>query len=545
MSANKLICQMKPYIQPFEKILAVKELEALSGSPAKLNGDGSTMPIFSVTTNQQPEFLSKRLTYWEKVYDTNPLSTGHYTKQVRREATAEISKNGISIEQIDKLVPFRSEVPTPNRRSLRYGSHGIHEYRGKFFPQLVRSLLNMSGAGLDSIVLDPMCGSGTTPVEASLLGCRAIGIDFNPLSVQMSRVKCGILRAAPEVLLQAYQDLVAKISSAKDDSTASQFWFNHLSKTDQTYLRRWFAPEILHTLDVIMKSIQEIALPECQALFLISLSNILRAVSWQKTDDLRVRKAAETQQIPDVKQEFIKEITRTTKTLLAFLYENRGSALGETEIIQGDARETDQLLAGITGQVDVIITSPPYATALPYLDTDRLSLCYLNLLPHNTHRQSDYGMIGNREINKSHKTAYWEEYLSRRGELPDEICAVIDEIKSRNDAANPGFRRQNLPSLLSCYFFDMLRVFNNFRVLLRENAPAYIVVGNNHTIAGGKRIEIETDFFLRKLGEAAGLELEEMIPMEMLVSRDIFKKNAGSKESILCFRNPVISPNSL
>jgi hypothetical protein len=36
-----------------------------------------------------------------------------------------------------------------------------------------------------------------------------------------------------------------------------------------------------------------------------------------------------------------------------------------------------------------------------------------------------------------------------------------------------------------------------------------------------------------------GFVLEESIPMEMLVSRDIFKKNASSGETILLFRQSV------
>jgi len=73
--------------------------------------------------------------------------------------------------------------------------------------------------------------------------------------------------------------------------------------------------------------------------------------------------------------------------------------------------------------------------------------------------------------------------------------------------------------------------------MLRPGAPAYVVVGNNHTLAGGQRIEIETDKLLAQLGEAVGLKLEEQISMEMLISRDIFKKNASNAETILFFRN--------
>ncbi|NJN98719.1 MAG: hypothetical protein HC875_33840 [Anaerolineales bacterium] len=50
-------------------------------------------------------------------------------------------------------------------------------------------------------------------------------------------------------------------------------------------------------------------------------------------------------------------------------------------------------------------------------------------------------------------------------------------------------------------------------------------------------MEIETDKLLAYLGEAVGLKLEGRLSMEMLVSRDIFKENASSSETILFFKN--------
>jgi site-specific DNA-methyltransferase (cytosine-N4-specific) len=76
----------------------------------------------------------------------------------------------------------------------------------------------------------------------------------------------------------------------------------------------------------------------------------------------------------------------------------------------------------------------------------------------------------------------------------------------------------------------------NITILLKPGAPAFVIIGNNHTIAGGQHVDIETDRLLGLLGQSVGLTLEEAIPMEMLVSHDIFKKNAVASETILCFR---------
>jgi SAM-dependent methyltransferase len=71
----------------------------------------------------------------------------------------------------------------------QYLTHWIYPYRGKFHSQMVRALLNLLGAGPGSVVGDFFNGSGTTAVEASLLGASFIGRDLSPLCVVLTRVK--------------------------------------------------------------------------------------------------------------------------------------------------------------------------------------------------------------------------------------------------------------------------------------------------------------------------------------------------------------------
>lgn len=535
---SEIVCRLKPYIQPFERILALKELEALTRAVPVPETDLAEEPVvYRVVTTQSSTYLANRLTYWEQLQPNGNPFISQITRQVRREATTNLVRNGITPEQLQAILPFQQEIPLPNRRNLRYGPHGIHEYRGKFFPQLVRSLLNITGAGPASIILDPMCGSGTTPTEAVLLGCHGIGLDLNPLSVLMSRAKCAILTVHPDELAKEYQSLKTKLLGQPANGSARLPWFEHLSLQDRNYLLGWFAPEVLAKLDPIAVQVKSVSHPACRLLFQITFSNIIRRVSWQKDDDLRVRKEIRADVNIDVMAEFLNELNRSVKTILALLYENKDFQVGQATIIEGDARQTTQTLNDKLGVVEAIITSPPYATALPYLDTDRLSLCYLGLLSRPQHRRRDYNMIGNREITERQRQIFWQEYQQRRTELPDDITRVIDLIDNLNHTTEVGFRRRNLAALLARYFLDMRQVFQTFPQLLKPNAPAFVVVGNNHTLAGGQRVEIETDKLLAQLGESVGLRLEEFLSMEMLVSRDVFKKNASSAETILFFRN--------
>ena len=535
--ARKVNCQLKAYIQPFERILAFKELEALAGNtPLPFSGQGENPINFSVNSLISQDFLVDRLAYWERIYDVDELNS-FFTRQVRREATTAILKANQFPTDLQKILPFNGSVPKVNRRNLRYGPHGIHEYRGKFFPQLVRSLLNVAEVPADAKVLDPMCGSGTTLVESTLTGCNAFGIDLNPLSVFVSKAKCDILKLKPKELERSYFHLKNEILEATYSENITLRWIKQLPEKDQEYLTNWFSEKAIAQLDQIVLIIEQTSNIVCKNLFKVSLSNIIRKVSWQKVDDLRVRKEVQEDSEIDCFSDYVSELDKSVNAVLAFLYENEGHTVGQSKIFEGNSRRAATILREHGGTFDAIITSPPYATALPYLDTDRLSLYYLGLLSRSDHRKRDYEMVGNREITNKKKEEYWNYYLQNRSLLTDEIVRLIDLIYESNKSNQVGFRRQNLPSLLAKYFFDMREVLESFKYLLRSDRPAFVVVGNNHTFSGDQRIEIDTDDLLGKLGESVGLKMEEKLPMEMLVSRDIFKKNAGRAESILFFRN--------
>lgn len=538
MPKHEFVCRMKAYIQPFERQLALKELESVAQAVPVPEPTLLDEPLmYQVVTSRSLDNLVDTLTYWE-IITPKSVSNGRYTRQLRREATTNVVRNGISPAQLRDLLPFGGEVSAPNRRVLRYGPHGAHEYRGKFFPQLVRSLLNTAGIKRGDVVLDPMCGSGTAPVEASLLGCQSVGTDMNPLSVFMSRAKCNILRTPPDILATEYETLKTDVLKPRQASN-QLLWLDQLPDKDREYLTSWFSSQVLADLDWIAVRVQATSHPECRDLFRLCLSNILRTVSWQKKADLRVRKEIQPDADIDAIAEFVGELSRTVRTILAFLYEDQSFEPGAAQIIESDARlpiTAESLLFQFKGKIKAIVTSPPYATALPYLDTDRLSLYYLGLLSRSDHRARDYEMIGNREVTESRRQSYWEEYQQHSADLPDEVVALINQIHQLNESSEVGFRRRNLSALLAHYFLDMRLVFKNMTTLLKPGALAYVVIGNNHTQAGNQPIDIDTDRLLGLIGQSIGLNLEQIIPMEMLVSRDIFKKNAGTAETILCFR---------
>lgn len=529
-------CRIKDYIQPFERSLALQELAAVAAAkPLPVGTQMETSTEFEVTTTRPLRALAESLAYWEVLASKSTTAT---TRQSLRESTVNVVRNGIDLDALKQLLPFQTSVPLPNRRCLRYGTHGIHEYRGKFFPQLVRSLINISGTKPGGIVADPMSGSGTTVVEATLAGCKGLGLDMNPLSTFLGNAKCELLSADAKQLEEGYRKVRDALLAPESRGKRKLAYLQSLPKLDQSYLVTWFGEEVLRGLDEIAVLVQTVAYAPLKHLMWISLSNILRSVSWQKNDDLRVRREVRLDVEIDPKKEFLEELARSIRAVLAFLYQESPKNLPAHCIAAGDARRCEEAWSKHRGKVDVVITSPPYATALPYLDTDRLSLCYLGLLPRPQHRARDQQMIGNREVTEGLRRTYVARFEADRALLPKAVQALVTRIETLNQGTGVGFRRKNLPALLSNYFFDMRDVLSGMFNVLKPGGNAFVVVGNNHTIAGGERVDIETARLLAETAKLLNFEVRPSLPMEMLVSRDIFKRNAMATEEILFLRKP-------
>jgi DNA modification methylase len=512
---------IKPYIQPFERHLAALELEALTSVERIDVQDGQAIVSGS---SDQIQLAADRLAYWESVEGLG------LTRQVRREASALISRNGSDLQGIVNLTQLQLQAKAPRARCLRYGTHGLHEYRGKFFPQLVTSLLNISKLGEGALVLDPMCGSGTTLLEAISQGHDARGVDMNPLSVFVAQTKCDALSLSVPEIISAFENIEHQLLNPRAIRPTRP-------AADEEYLDRWFPANVLSELDAIDAAISTITTEPLRRFFRVCLSNIIRKVSHQKEADLRVRREEIVLPDGEVTAAFRAEALRSSKSLVSLLTHGDLCALGAAEVFSGDARRLSDQTAAQPRLADVVITSPPYATALPYLDTDRLSLSYLGLLSRSEHRAKDQEMIGNREISEKIRRQQWERYEARRGELPSSVTRLIDKVESENTLGEVGFRRKNLGALLSTYFFDMKDVLFEIHKALKPDAPAYLIVGNNRTRTPVGEIEIDTSSLLLDIAIHLGFRDCIKSEMEMLAGRDIFKDNRTPSEHILSMRN--------
>ena len=74
-----------------------------------------------------------------------------------------------------------------------YAFHNLYPYKGKFYPRVVRTLINAFRLNHNSLLLDPFNGSGTATHEASLMGIKSVGIDVTPMGIVLSELKNDLL----------------------------------------------------------------------------------------------------------------------------------------------------------------------------------------------------------------------------------------------------------------------------------------------------------------------------------------------------------------
>ncbi len=496
---NRIELRWHPYrYYPYERDLAIREVQAL-------------LDPKSFAEVQQGLILEKP----SKMHSAERLV---YFAEVRN------GKSGLPTLQ-SKLERLNGNGT--KRQSTRYSSHGLHEYKGKFNPQVVRAILNILKVPLGARVLDPFCGSGTALVECSHLGMKAIGTDLNPLAVFIANAKLSALQLPVPRLKRALVDTLRREKFVKI-SPAS------MEDKRGSYLKRWFDREPLEQIEKLRVAIER-GETDCAIILLSIASNLLRDYSLQDPHDLRIRR----RKTPIPKAPFIDVFEQAACLFFSKLDEVQRTlpkAPGHGKAILIDTRTMQLCRDGLgAAKFDCVLTSPPYATALPYIDTQRLSLVWLGLLQPDEILNLEGYLVGSREIRGEKKNVLLSALGENRYSLPEEqvyYCLMLQSTLSKED----GFRRQAMPKLLYRYFADMARAFKSIRGCVRDGAQFALIVGSNHTVLGGQRFDIDTSHHLAKIAASMGWMHEETVPLQTYQRYGYHMNNAVTAERLVILR---------
>jgi len=545
-------------LKSYEYELAKMEIKRFLDTDSQIIEEQKKL-IIKGSFKRQEQF--KHLTYFSKIVfqDGNTKRT-IIPNQVYLENATEIYKNRNKLNLVNLL------NNTTKKRQFRYLTHKFHEYKGRFYPQLVKSLINYSNLENNSIILDPFCGSGTTLIESYLLGYDAIGIDLNPLACLISKTKVNSMEIELEDLKKEKMKVFNQIKKQFEKNRLKIFNNNQnlnsflnesknvSNKTKSNLLKfiengnysvpeypdipnifNWFDEVVLKKLLIIRKIINQIEDERIKSFFLVALSSIIIDVSYQDPEQLRImRKKIIPKNIPvfpnfkNVVEEFY--LILKENAFIRSITELKNSNI---KVFNANTKHLDMIE---DNSIDLIVTSPPYATALPYIDTDRLSLYILDFVNRNDIKELNLNMIGNREITKRYKDQLEKEFLNNIDKLPFPISLkdLLLKIIEINDRSNVGFRRRNKPYLLYKYFYDMYQALKEWYKKIKENKNLFIVLGKNKTKADGlNEIIIDTDDFIFEIAKIVGFKAKKQIYLSSAPSYMIHQKKSIKDESIL------------
>lgn len=359
-------------------------------------------PIYSILFPKEYEILPKTTELFElefAFYEYNILSKEEIIKRGAffKSINGKFTNHYVICSNNSPLTwKGRSEITQTYFKegnfSTGYATHGLFPYRGKFHPQLIKGILNILQIRPGDMVLDPMCGSGTLNVEASIIGINSIGVEKSPFCVLMSRVKHEALKTYPIIL--------SKIIEAKKNS------YKILTKNKKVPKEFDFN---------ISFNIQKV----------ITLLAFLDAMGYAR----RCTKSIEVL-FPTVLERYVGQIDSFIRA------RNRiGLKIGKAKFHIGDAKS----LPLDDNSIDGIITSPPYSFAIDYAENDRPQLEFLG---YNVQSLKD-DMIGLKgKTRKERLNIYFEDMDKVLSEMarvlkPDKYTVII--IGS-NDIQTGGIR---------------------------------------------------------------------------------------------------------
>ncbi len=260
--------------------------------------------------------------------------------------------------------------------------HRLHPYLGKFIPQLVEVFLHHYFKKGDSI-LDPFMGSGTTLIEANILGMHSAGIEislFNCLIADIKTRKYDISLIEKEIkdILFKTKEYSKWLPQREKQTILLENYFKKY-KINSEYLNKWLSDRALQEILFYRNQIKNY---KNQDILKIILSRATRSARLIPHYDLaRPQKPVREKyycikhrRICEPINEAIKFINRYSWDTIRRLKEFDNLRTSATiKVIQGDSREIDfnKIDGYKEGEFDGIFTSPPYVGLIDYHDQHR------------------------------------------------------------------------------------------------------------------------------------------------------------------------------
>jgi len=415
-------------------------------------------------------------------------------------------------------------------------THGFHTYPARMHPEIAKQLIEKYASDPKKVVFDPFMGSGGVLVEAILHGNNAIGIDINPFSEFLSKVKTTPLNA--KKLNKIFEEI---LKNSKGDVSKRNPYSN---APKGLTLGFWYPKGVPKKLKILKYNIFEIKIPKMKItedeknFFKLCFSLTQRKTSYQKRNIYkmyRVKPDNRTKHKPNVFEIFSKICKTNIEKMENFSKATKKSSVKAFPIL-GDTRNITEEFKKIPkkildkGKVHLVVTSPPYGdhgTTVAYGQFSRHPGQWLDLPEQDELLSVDKVGLGG--IKK-------EEFSDLKSSLLDNI---IEIIKQKDAEVTKKTNHYDRAADVFAFYYDLDQCFKQIsKVLKKGDSHCCFVVGNRRV----RRQVIPMDKIIIQLAKKYGFRYKETI------CRKIINKSFASKntpENIADYKDETMNEESI
>lgn len=354
---------------------------------------------------------------------------------------------------------------------VSYAGHTIYRWYGTLPGPLVGRLLDLYADTDEAVVWDPMCGVGTSLVEARLRGVGAEGFDANPLAVLISTLK-----------LDAYPGAVADVVDALHTlrhgmKTAPPEQVEDFPDESFAYARKWFNEPSLRRLLQVADAVARLEVPtRLSRLLLVALAAAVRDVAEvdaRCTHHLVRKRKPYTDALPLLESKALGLAEAVSRIPL-----RAGGA--EVRVVQRSYVDDPK------NRPSLAIVHPPYLGVIHYNLIHRLSTELLRFLQGTSAPQALDGLDFDPEALRStdistDADARYDEFLMR---LATRLEHALDEgsraVVIMGDARHKGLLRHPFTRVIELMEGSGFDLEENFIWILQNNGGMHVLRRGHH-----------------------------------------------------------------
>lgn len=344
------------------------------------------------------------------------------------------------------------------KHNITIGRHGWLRLTPAYSVRLVDEIL--SSLHGRARVLDPFCGTGTTPLAAAARGHEAVALDINPFLIWFAQAKVAKYpaRSLERARVAAGRVLDAPPKPAEPPNIAN--------------IARWWNKHALDFLCRVKGGIDRLPEGDAKRLLLVAFCRTLIALSnaafnHQSMSFKDDNKASAQLRLFALDTDYGEQFRRDVDLVL------EGASInpqGKAKILTLDARDCSALG---NERFDLLITSPPYPNRMSYIRELRPYMYWLGFLKDAREAGDlDWRAIGGTWGVATSLVAGWRP--EKRSFVPDYLRAAIGDVAKADSKHS-----RTLANYIAKYFADVWQHLTSIRPVMKPGGRVVYIVGNS------------------------------------------------------------------